>query len=200
MESQQAELELTYIKRVIESSRKSLVEKGVGYIFWGVLVVIGIGLQYSKFFFKIPLLHGYEWFVIIGFGWLVTFFLYKRKRGYKNSTSFGQQILSTLWIGAGIGLGIVGFIGSMSGTLPGLAITPVMSVILGVAYFASGKIYETKWMYFIGLGWWTGGIVLFFWHSIHTLALFGIMMILFQVIPGLYFYNKWKKEYKVKVQ
>lgn len=83
MESQQAELELTYIKRVIESSRKSLVEKGVGYIFWGVLVVIGIGLQYSKFFFKIPLLHGYEWFVIIGFGWLVTFFFIKGKEVIK---------------------------------------------------------------------------------------------------------------------
>jgi hypothetical protein len=73
-----------------------------------------------------------------------------------------------------------------------------MSVILGVAYFTSGKIYETKWMYLIGAGWWTGAIVLFYWHSIHTLALFGLMMILFQVVPGIYFYKKWKKLYSSK--
>jgi len=49
----QAEIELSFIKKVIEDSKKITVDNGMGFILWGILGVAGIILTYADYYLKI---------------------------------------------------------------------------------------------------------------------------------------------------
>ncbi len=198
MEVQKAEYELTYIKGLMEESRRSLAENGIGYILWGILVVIGIMFNYLRLMDITSINPTYVWIAVVGLGWIITIVgISKEKKTFKART-ISDKVLGAVWFSAGLSMTMVGFAGTMSGTISGYGILPLMSVILGIAYFVSGTVYGEKWIRFIGFGWWITSAVFMYWKSIHSLAIFAGLMVLFQIIPGLYFYNKWRKQYNGK--
>lgn len=197
MEVQKAEFEITYIKGLMEESRRSLAENGIGYIIWGVLVVIGITFNYLRLMDVTSINPTYVWIAVIGLGWVITIIGIRKEKKTIKARTMGDKVLGAVWFSAGLSMTMVGFPGTLSGMISGYAILPLMSMILGIAYFVSGTVYGEKWIRYIGLGWWITAVVFLYWKSIHSLAIFALLMILLQVIPGIYFYKKWK-EYKVK--
>ncbi|HLT24402.1 MAG TPA: hypothetical protein VK004_04690 [Ignavibacteria bacterium] len=196
MEVQQAEFEINYIKKLMEESRRSLAENGIGYILWGVLVVIGIVFNYLRITDVTQISPLYVWIAVVGTGWAVTFYWLKKEKKMPGSKSVLNRILGSVWVAAGIGMTLIGFPGTLSNTLPGYSILPMMCLVLGIAYYVSGAVYGEKWIKLIGLGWWAAAALFMFWKNVNSLLIFAALMILFQVIPGIYFYKKWK-EYKV---
>ncbi len=89
---------------------------------------------------------------------------------------------------------ITGFIATTSGALKGVYVFPVLCIILGIAFYVSSFLHNEKWMKLLSLGWWVGAIIMFYFPSIHIILIFAAMMTFFQIIPGLFFYNKYKKE------
>jgi hypothetical protein len=87
-----------------------------------------------------------------------------------------------------------GFVGTMSGAYNSVYICPLIATVLGVSYFTSGAIQQIKWFQMLSLGWWAGAIITFVFPSIHTLLIFAIMMLFFQITPGVVLYRKWKNE------
>ncbi|MCX7878150.1 MAG: hypothetical protein N2510_05840, partial [Ignavibacteria bacterium] len=61
------------------------------------------------------------------------------------------------------------------------------------SYSVSGEIQQMNWFKFISLGWWSGGILLFIFPGLHSLLVFAVMMICFQLIPGVILYRRFKK-------
>ena len=194
MEIQQAELEISYIKKLMRDSRRTHTEAGWGYIMWGVLVVIGIMYNYLRIIGWGPVPSVYVWIAVITIGWIITFFSAIKRTKSSPAYTMADKILGNIWLAAGVGMTLVGFVGTMSGAIGGYAILPMMGIILGMAYFVSGNIYRERWIKFIGIGWWLMAIVFFMWKDISTLPIFAFLIIIFQIVPGFYFYKKWRKE------
>lgn len=57
---------------------------------------------------------------------------------------------------------IIGFIGTYSGAVVPMGINPVLSVMLGCGYYMTGKILDSKWFSLLSIGWFVGGILMFF--------------------------------------
>ena len=55
-------------------------------------------------------------------------------------------------------------------------------------------IEESRWVSFAGVAWWLGSLLMFWVRGAETLLVFGLMMIFFQIMPGLVFYISWKKK------
>ena len=153
--------ELVFIRKVIEDSKRSVVENGIGYIFWGILVFIGLILVYLGIVFHLPTNSAWIWVVLIGFGWSYTIIANIKKHRKKPVKTFAGQILMSVWISAGLSMTIIGFIATSSGMINGLALSPLMSTVLGAAYFISGTVYDSKWVKLLAFGWWCGGIAMF---------------------------------------
>jgi len=47
METKNAELELSLIKKMMEDSRRLNIDNGIHYIFWGILVTIALLINYA---------------------------------------------------------------------------------------------------------------------------------------------------------
>lgn len=197
METKQAEQELSEIKRIMEDSRRIMVDDGLGFIIWGSLVAIGLISTYLSILeFLAWKITSIAWFVLIGSGWVITIFQIRKEKKERRAVTFAGKVAGAIWGSAGVTMTIIGFVGSYTGLVRGMGISPLMACVMAAAFFVSGVVYNEKKFRYLGIAWWAGSLVMFFWHSPHTLLLFALMMIFMQVLPGFIMYKKWKKEIK----
>ncbi|HMS33243.1 MAG TPA: hypothetical protein PKC91_04080, partial [Ignavibacteria bacterium] len=120
--------------------------------------------------------------------------LEKRHEKKMKVHTIAGRIIGSLWFASGIAMFIYGFLGSVSGGYNSVYICPVISTSLGISYFTTGEIQQVKLLKYIAFGWWIGAVVLFFYPGIHTLLIFALMMICFQILPGVILNRKFKKD------
>jgi hypothetical protein len=183
--------ELAFLNKVIRDSRRSVIDNGLSFIVWGVLVTIGVGAIYIERLNESWSWSGWVWLVTIVSGIIFSIF-YGRRRTQSPVQTFAGNLLGRLWSALGISMGLVGFVGSISGMITPMAISPLMACFLAVPYYVSGIVYDLKWFRNLAFGWWVGAIVMFMWDSPHTLGLYCLLMICLQIIPGILLYRRWK--------
>jgi len=199
MEKQQAELEINMIKKIIEDSRKIVVDDGIGYIVWGLLVFVGM---ISSYFAVLTKQYNYTiwiWVILISAGWAYSIISHFLRDSKKKASTLAGKILGGLWISTGISMTLIGFIGPLSHSISGYTINPLLSIMLGIAYFVSGIVYGLAWVRNLAAGWWAGAIVMFFLQGIQSFLIFAALMALLQIIPGIIMYKKFKKEYQPEI-
>jgi hypothetical protein len=195
METRQAELELSVIKKIMEDSRRIYVNNGIHYIFWGVLVASALIINYVMLLINSSGKYaGYMWLILMVSGVIADGLIGKYQDRKSKVHTFADRILGSLWLASAISMFIFGFVGTISGAYNPVFICPVISTSLGISYFTSGAIQQIKWLQYLSLGWWAGGIFLFAFPSIHTLLIFALMLIFFQVVPGIILKRSAKKE------
>ena len=193
LDSKQAEIELSVIKQIMLDSRKIVLDNGKQLIFWGVLVTLAILINYLMILYHTEGKYmGYMWLVLMVGGAIVSTILEIKDVKKLKVKTFAGKMLGSLWISSGIAMFMFGFVGTFSGAYSPIFICPIISTVLGVSYFTSGAIQQIKWLQMLALGWWAGAIVMFVFPSIHTLLIYGLMMLLFQTVPGIILYRKWK--------
>jgi len=195
METQQAQTELSVIKKIMEDSRKLNIDNGIHYIFWGVLVTFSLLVNY------IMLLNGTSgkyiglmWMVTMSLGAITDVFIGRNQERKSRVKTFAGKMLGSLWFASGISMFMFGFIGTMTKAYNPVFISPIIATSLGISYFTSGAIQQIKWLQNVSLGWWAGAIIMFMFPSVHTLLIFALMMICFQIIPGVILNRKSKEE------
>jgi len=80
MDENKAMEELQFIRKIIEETKHNVMHNGKDYIFWGVLVIIGMLSQYILILNKIYFRYFWIWVVLIPIGWAFSIINRKRKR------------------------------------------------------------------------------------------------------------------------
>ena len=195
METKNAELELSLIKKMMEDSRRLNIDNGIHYIFWGILVTIALLINYAMVLLKVPGNYiGLAWFILMLSGALIDGIIGRRQSKSSKVTTFTSRIMGSLWFASGIAMFMYGFLGTITKAYNPVFICPIISTSLGISYFTSGAIQQIKWLQNISFGWWAGAAIMFIFPSVHTLLIFAIMMICLQVIPGLILNKKSKQD------
>jgi hypothetical protein len=194
MDEIKAKEELEFIKKIIEDSRKDIVYNGMDYIFWGLLVTIGMGINFLMEIFNYKF-HNFFWLwvILIAIGWMFSIFTFYWKKKKERKRTLSNKIVGAVWGASGVAMTLCGFIGSISTAIKPDFISPVLCTFIGAAYFITGFIFDNKWLKGFSLGWWTGSIIMFFYPGIYTNLLMASMMLCFQVVPGFVLYKNSKK-------
>ena len=193
MERQDAIEEIALIRRVIEESRRFTFDNGKHYLLWGVLVTIAIFLQYWAILTHADSLSPWIWLFSIGLGWVGSIVFGMREKSKPGAWPVGAKLVAAVWISAGVSMTILGFVGPASGALRYWAVCPTIATVMGGAYVVSSLIYKLKWVTMVGIAWWIGGLLMFMVRGVETLPIFGVMMILFQIVPAVVFNRTWKR-------
>lgn len=195
IETKQAMSEVALIKKMMEDSRKIYINNGIHYIFWGVLVTVALLTNYLLLLTKTAGKYvGLMWLILMVCGGIIDGFIGRRQEKQAKAHTFAGNVLGSLWMASGISMFIFGFFGTISGAYNPIFVCPVISTSLGLSYYTSGVLQQIKWLQYISIGWWIGGALLFIFPSIHTLLIFAIMIICFQIIPGMILSSKAKQE------
>jgi len=195
MDDIKAKEELEFIKKIIEDSRKDIVYNGMDYIFWGLIVAIGMIINYFMEILRYRFMHFFWiWVIIIAIGWTFSIFTYFVKGKKERKKTFSNKIVGSVWGACGIAMTICGFIGTLTNAINHNYISPTLCTIVGVGYYITGVIFENKWIKYFSFGWWIGSLIMYFYPGDYTMLLMAFMMICFQVIPGFIFYIESKKQ------
>jgi hypothetical protein len=193
MDTKQAELELTLIKQMMADSRRVVADNGWHYIFWGVVVTSALIANYIMALQNVSMnTLGMMWFIAMISSAIIEGIVGRRREVKSKVKTFAGKLLGSLWTASGLSMFMLGFVGTLTGAYNPIYICSLISIVLGVAYYTSGAIQQIKWLQWLSLGWWAGAVFTFIYPSIHTLLIFAIMMVCFQVIPGIILYKKWK--------
>lgn len=194
MDRQDAMEEIALIRRVIDESRRFAMDSGKYYLLWGALVTAAIFAEYWMFVnhTRSTAASAWVWIITIGIGWLVSMIWGFQGASKRSGWPIGAKLVGLVWLSSGISMTILGFVATASGALQSWALCPVIAVVMGSGYAISGLIYRLRWVSLVGVAWWLGSLVMFWIKGIAVLPIFGIMMILFQIVPGLVFYRKSK--------
>jgi len=192
MDTLEAKQQLEYIQQIIKQNRENVKDRGTNYIFWGVLIAISMAVNYAAVTWHFSQYLGIYWIGAIAIGWIGSIILGKRGCASNRSYNYAEKVLSAVWIGMGASATLVGFtpmilqIFDAPIKLPYMFICPLIAIILGMAFFATGAIMQFKWMYWVALGWWLGAVLLFLMaDSAVSFLIFGVMILLLQVVPGI---------------
>jgi hypothetical protein len=194
MNTTQSQTELEVIKKIMEDSRKVIIDNGWHYIFWGIVVTCALIANYFMILEKVrPQYYGLMWFIAMMSAWIAEIIIERRIQRKRGSKTFAGRLISSLWSMSGISMFIFGFVGTITGAYNPVYICPIISVVLGSTYLISGAIQQIKWMQMLTTGWWSGALYMFLFPQVHTLLIFAIMILCFQVTPGIILYIKWRK-------
>ncbi len=189
----QSQTELEVIKKIIEDSRRVITDNGWHYILWGGVVICALVTNYFMVLARIkPQYYGLMWFLVMTCAWAAEIIIERRIQKKARVKTFAGKLIGSLWTVSGISMFIFGFVGTITGAYNPVFISPIISTVLGVAYITSGAIQQLKWLQFLAIGWWSGAVYMFLFPGIHTLLIFAIMMLCFQLLPGILLYVKWK--------
>lgn len=194
----EAENELLVIKKIVQDSRNAVADNGWHYIYWGVIVTIALIINYWMILNNSSMnSQGMLWFVSMISASVIEMIITKKIDKNDKEKNFSGRLLSSLWGVSGACMFIFGFIGTLSGAYNPIFIFPVICTVLGAAYFISGTIQQVNWLKYITIGWWSGSLLMFIYPGIHSILIFAAMLLLFQIIPGIILYKKWKASYTI---
>ncbi len=192
MDQRSAINEIALIRQVIDESRKFAIDNGRYLILWGVLIAAAIFIEYWMVITGNTAADLWLWIITIGTGWVVSMIWGFRESSKHATWPVGAKLVALVWSSCGIAMTILGFVGSGTGAIHGWAVSPTLAVVMGMGYAISGLIYRLRWVSFVGVAWWVGSLAMFWVKGIETLLIFGVMIILFQIVPGLIFYKRSK--------
>jgi hypothetical protein len=108
-------------------------------------------------------------------------------------------MFSYTWLAVGIPIMIFFVIYITSDTPSFSAFVAATASMLGIGYFLTGYTTDFNLMKILGGFWWIGAAFFLLWNNfsdMETLGLiFSIMVLLFQIMPGIVIYRKWKRIY-----
>lgn len=197
MDEKSAIEDIQFIRKIIDEGKKRVVYNGMDYIIWGIIVIIGMISTFIFIMNKVYFNYSWIWAALISIGWIYSLYN-SRVEKIKSPSTYAGNLLAAVWLATGVGMTIIGFIGTTMGTVAPMSISPILSIILGSAYYISGKIVGSKWLSNLSFGWWIGGIILFYVTSVYSFLIMALLMLFFQTIPGILLYRKYKKEIMVK--
>ncbi|HVO73283.1 MAG TPA: hypothetical protein VMT35_04615 [Ignavibacteriaceae bacterium] len=193
MDEKTALEELQFIRKVIEDTKRNIFYNGRDYIFWGILVIVGMLGMYVLHLSRIYFNYVWIWAGLISIGWIFSI-VARNKSIEKQPSTYAGKILGVVWLSAGIAMTTIGFAGPAFRIISPMAISPILSIIIGSAYFVSGVVIEEKWFRNLSFGWWIGGIILFIVTTMESFLIMAFLMLFFQTIPGFLIYKKYKQE------
>ena len=195
MENTRAQEEIAFIKQVIADSQRVFVQNGHQYILWSSLAILGILLKYLNEALNLGISNLWIWLPILVLGWLFSLVLKKQTYLRTRSKTFAQKIFGTTWAALVVAIIILAIVGFYTKAIQPYAVSPVIATVFGVGYFISGTLTDSKWMKGCSFAWWAFAIIMFLFPGKLSVVFLGLMIIFFQLIPGIILSRKWRKNF-----
>jgi hypothetical protein len=171
---QRAMDDLKVVRHMIERTRKTTMESGILFIWWGFLSLVGVGLHYAfvaKGWFSQV---GFIWSIFLIIGYLGTY-LHLRAKHRSGVKSFIDRMIGTTWCACGISIIILTFVAPALDVFEWNHVPPMVTIILAAGIFITGMLYEWRALSTIAFLWWAGAVFMFIYPDANLLTMGGLI-------------------------
>jgi hypothetical protein len=195
MNRKQAYQELAFIKKFMEDSQKAQIDNGIFIILMSLFALLGVALKIFKDFIGLDINNLYIYIPLIAAGIGLAAVTKSRLYAKSGGKTYASRTIDGIYMAFVISVSILGIIGYAIGGIPPLSVAPVICVLLGFHQYICGLLLNHRLISSTALGWWIASICMFLWPGEHSVIWVGILLILFQLIPGFFLNRNWKKRH-----
>lgn len=171
---------------MMDEGRRVVASGGHHYVAWGFLITVALVLTWGMATMGWDLSPAWIWGGAVGGGWAFSIWAVYRWDRRAPVSNLAGRVLAGIWIGAGITMTLVGFLGGAEGVMGGSALLATESAVIGMAYLATAAIQWSRWMALLALGWWGGSAYMYLDPGAHVLLVMAGLMVAFHLLPGLW--------------
>lgn len=184
MDTKQAELEISVIKKIMEDSRSAVYNKSSQGIFWFTLTSIAVLVNYLMVVLNTGIKYsGILWIAVSVFGSVYSVYLAKKEERSIKVKTFAGKILTSIGIATGIANIMFAFASLVANAFDPFVIVSMNAMILGMAFYVLSVIQQLKSFKILADLWWAGSVFFFFVPGIHSLLFMAIMLAASAWIP-----------------
>ncbi len=192
MDHQEMQQEITIIKKMIEKTRRETAESGHFFIAIGIFSILCISIiRVLKFYNLYDLVLPTMIIMLIGNG-LIGYVTIFRKEKKEKVRSYLKTICYSIWAACAIPMIIITFIFPYFGVLAGSQAGILSSLIMGIAVFSAGVIFESWFIIWSSFAWWAGALVMAFIKVIPQPFIMVIMIFIGWMMPGIILNKKYR--------
>lgn len=186
-EQRGAREDLAMIRRLMEQSRGTTDAAAPHFVLWGVLITGALVASYANAVGAIAVDEMWLWVGAVGVGWILSLIIAARTSRERAVRGPGGRIMASIWIGAGIALTLLGFVGAPTRAFVEAGATfGAMAAVLGAACFASAAVQGSGGFRLLAAGWWAGAAAMFVWPGLVSVLVMAGLMVLLHLVPGLW--------------
>ncbi len=184
MDTKQAELEISVIKKIMEDSRSAVYNKSSQGIFWFTLTSIAVFANYLMIVTATGVNYtGLLWIAVSVFGSIYSVYLAKKEERSIKVKTFAGKILTSIGIATGIANVMFAFASLVANAFDPFVIVSMNAMILGMAFYVLSVIQQLKSFKILADLWWAGSVFFFFMPGIHSLLFMAVMLAASAWIP-----------------
>lgn len=191
MSAEKARADLAFIRKMMDDSKRIVVDSGLHFLSWGLLSIAGSIASLILGHFGLGSAIVWVWIGIYLTGAVLTFLILAKTVKGRPKTLAGR-LLARVWGGIAIvgGLGFVALFAGNLGLSPSLA---TVAALLGLAVFISSLVLEHKIFSYLGYVWWVGAIVIALLPGFWAVIVFDVFILFCHLIPGWIVYRRWSR-------
>lgn len=189
----EAEQDLALIRRVMEESRREVVDRGKHFLIWGVIPFFGLLLTYFAATGAIAIDPAPVWLGLLGVGWIASFAVGWMDGRRARVTTLGRKLLTAVWVSVAATMTLVALAGMFGEVVPNEALPGLLSLLIAPPVFLTGTLTRDRWLVWVAGGWWLGGTLMILVPGIYTLLLMAAMALLLTALPGLVLFARSRR-------
>jgi hypothetical protein len=193
MNTTQLQQEISIIKEMIDKTRKTTAESGHLLIYMGIFsalasIVIGLLGFYGLNHYVMPVIISMA--VVNGFiGYLIA----AKNSDTEKVKTYPKTIFWQTWMVCGLTAGMIVFLFPFINLYPFQAVPVLVSLVLGIAVFITGTIFELKFVQLSSLAWWLGACIMAIVEEPFKLVTMVAIIVVGWIVPGLILNKQYKK-------
>lgn len=192
MDINQLQQDISIIKEMIEKTRRQTANSGHLFIFIGVfsaLATVGIGLLeiFSLQDFFIPLL-----ILMAVVNGITGYFIISNEEKKEKVKDYTRIFFWNVWMVCGLSALLIVFVFPFLNVYSFGAVPIITSVLMGIALFLTGVLFEMNVIKLSSLIWWVGAILLALYEGPYGFLIIVVVIVVGWLMPGLYLNRQYK--------
>jgi hypothetical protein len=190
MEREQVQQEISMIREMIEKTKAETAESGWFFILIGIFIMVatsGIAILESLN------LHQWVWVALVAMlagGAVIGHFTIEKKTRVK---TYAKTVWVSTWTACSMAILLMTFLFPFLDLYP-MSTVPVLALlVIGVAVFVTGVIFETRAVIYSGFVWWAGAIGMALVFDITRLYIMLATLLLGWVLPGIILNRQYQR-------
>ena len=185
MDAQQLQQDISIIKEMIDKTRKKTADSGHMLVYMGIIsalftIVIGLLEIYELGQYVMPL--------IIAMAVINAFIGYRiasQKNGNGDVKTYSKTLFWHIWMACGFAAVLIVFLFPFLNVYPFYAAPVLTFLVIGIAVFITGSIFELKFVQWSGLAWWIGALLLALTEGPISIIVMLAIIIFGWIVPGI---------------
>lgn len=190
-------LELPEIEVALAKSYRVAPFKLLLIIFWGLILAKCCIVEWAIINYSTPI-NGllYVWIPSIAFGGICSLVYAHISFEELRRAPLISRLIRGVWSACAISMVILCIVSFGAQSFNSFVLPGFFAILMGIGYYIHSILDSRRIFKICAVGWWFSSLLLFSVLNVHSLAWLALAIVLFQIVPTIFFYTKANKDYR----